>query len=479
MGRPGFLDIIVFLSGASVMTVELLATRLVAPYLGYTLFSWTAVIAVILGALSLGYHYGGTLADRSKDLRRILYVSVLVAGAFTIAIPLLSLLVLPLSAVLGTKYGPLLASLCLFAPPALFFGAVLPLAAKIKTKDAARIGSSVGDLYAISTIGSIIGTLLTGYVLIASLGIRSIFILTGLMLCAISLIGLLIDKSSGQKSRRNWFVVVLALIIMLACIIQSTPMSIFKADKIQLDKDSDYYRIMVLENNGTRLLVLDSDTHSGIYLNSSDFVFRYVDVAYDIISGRQPDSLLVIGLGGGTLPSKFAENGVKVDVVELDPAVVDVANEYFMMNGSVDVKIDDGRTFLSWAQRSGKRYDAVFVDVYNSHYSIPPHLTTVETARSIGSLLNDDGIVVVNVISTVDRERPGMLGAIVSTYREVFRHVYALPLGDNSSKIQNVIMVASDSELNEYANYSAEGIAGTILTDDYSPVDNIMADSFG
>jgi len=443
------------------------------------LFSWTAVIAVVLGALSVGYHYGGALADRSKDLQRILFMFVLVAGAFTIAIPLLSLLVLPVSAGLGIKYGPLFASLYLFAPPALFFGAVLPLATKIKTKDATRIGSSVGDLYAISTIGSIVGTLLTGYVLIASFGIRSIFILTGLMLCTISLIGFLIDKDNRKKDKWNWFVVVLALIMILACIIQSTPMAIFKADKTQLDKDSDYYRIMVLENNGTRILMLDSDVHSGIYLNSSDFVFRYVEVAYNIISSRQPDSLLTIGLGGGTLPSKFAENGVNVDVVELDPAVVDVANEYFMMNNNVDVNVNDGRTFLSQAQQSGKKYDAVFVDVYNSHYSIPPHLTTVETARSISSLLNDDGIVVVNVISMVKGEGPGMLSAIVSTYRKAFEYVYALPLGDNSSEMQNVIMVASNSELNEYANYSAEGIVGTILTDDYSPVDNIMADSFG
>ncbi|NOX45753.1 MAG: hypothetical protein GXO89_02105 [Chlorobi bacterium] len=197
--RKFFLEIIVFVCGAVVMAFEIVGSRMLGPYVGTSIFVWTGIIGVILLCLSLGYYYGGKIADKNPDFK-LLAMIILFAGLF-IGISTLvkdGLLAMLLNVFSDVKLISLLASFILFSVPSVLLGMVSPFAARLKIKTLDKSGSAVGNLYAISTLGSITGTFLAGFYLIPSFGVTSILYLLALILVLSALLLFFVYKNIPQ-----------------------------------------------------------------------------------------------------------------------------------------------------------------------------------------------------------------------------------------------------------------------------------------
>ncbi|PWB38858.1 MAG: spermidine synthase [Parcubacteria group bacterium] len=482
------LEIIVFISGAVVMVFELVGSRVLAPFLGSSIFTWTSIIGVILGSLSLGYWLGGRWADREVSYTTLSLILVVAAGL----VALMDLFKDPFlfflsNAISDIRASSFLGALALFSLPSILLGTISPYAVKLKIINVQTSGSIVGNLYAISTLGSIVGTFLAGFWLIPSFGSTRIIYILALVL---ALCSFLAAYKKNIKTRG----LLLAVFIILSII---SP-SYFTQFGIK-DFDTRYSRVLIYDTTDkktqrpVRLMNIDSVSNSGIFLDGEDLLFDYFK--YCGLAGHfqdQAEKALLIGGAGYVYPQYFLKNNPRtsLDVVEIDPKLTGLAREYFGLQDSPRLQIfhEDGRMFLN---RNEKKYDLVFMDAFNSLFSLPYQLTTQEAISKIYGALNDRGVVLVNLISILDPQKNDFLRAEYSTYRSVFPQVYLFPIISNSNPeiVQNILLVALKSdqlpsftsenkEYNEYLshlllNYSFDPKA--ILTDEHAPVDYQVA----
>jgi spermidine synthase len=491
------LKAVVFICGAVLMSMEILGSRILAPYYGNSLFAWGSLIGIVLGALAIGYYFGGRYADKNASIKGLSLI-VLVAGLSVALIPILSPLVFDplIVASMGMKYGPLFSVLILFTIPSLFLGMVSPYAVKIEVTSLSSIGDTAGRLYAISTLGSLTGTFATSFFLIPAIGVRTILYSLSVLLIISALI------LSGRRIEIHLIsstIVLggLAFIVFLSAPAESGSRTIFY-------KDSEYYEIKIkdLENGSGRIMYLDGALNSAMYLNSSKAFFTYTDYFHlPFLFNPGIKSVLFIGGGGGTGAKSFYNlyPEAQIDVVDIDPAVNTAARDFFNLkeNDRIRIYTGEGRGFL---ESSAGKYDLIIIDAFNSLNSVPYHLMTQEFISMIKEHLTDGGMVVLNVHSAVIGEKSILLKVEYSTYKSVFPQIYVFPVGTNSSQVQNIIMIASASDsrktrqelveaaeklskktgimqLKEYANnlYTEEIIYnGPVLTDDYAPVDNLL-----
>jgi spermidine synthase len=433
----------IFVSGAVVMALEMMGSRLLAPVFGDSVFVWGSLIGVVMASLALGYYLGGRLADREPSFRAFSLL-IFAAGVLIIPIPLFSNIVLEavLYSGLGERYGPVLASLLLLAAPTTLLGMVSPYAIRLAASSLQEIGGVSGSLYSVSTGGSIFGTFFTVFVLIPSFGVRVILISLGVVLIAVSIIGM-------AREQRLITIFILVVVLMLP----STPfigesLSIFTGTVVYR-RDTAYNSLTVVDNpnRGTRILYLNNMPHSACYINGSNrAVFRYTDYFnLGFVLNPEIGSVLFIGGGGFSGPKQFLEYypDVTVDVVEIDPVVVDTAWEYFGVpdDPRLRVYVGDGRAFLG---RLGT-YDLIVLDAYSKTY-VPFHLMTREFFEALAEHLNPDGVVVSNLVSSLLGDTSNLLMAEVKTVGEVFPQVYLFPTKDLSlSWVQNIILVATEA----------------------------------
>lgn len=467
------LELVVFICGAAVMAVELLGSRLLSPYMGNSIYTWASLIAVVLGALSLGYWAGGKAADRGPRME-VLGVIVLGAAVATAAIiPLSSFAGLSFY-VIGARFGPLLACIIVFSVPSFLFGMVSPYAIRIRAEKIGNVGSTAGNLYAISTAGSIAGTLLAGFVLIPSFGVKALVLGTSVA----TLVAALLCFWGLRKAA-----MISLLLIAASSLFPAYP----EMPGTVYAKDSEYYLIRVVDSGEDRYLLLDTYFNSGENRGTGEPVFRYTNCSLAALEAMpNPGSVLFIGLGGGTMPKYFARNtnASPIDAMEIDREVVAAADEYFGFNesGKVRVLVGDGRVEM----RKLGRYDMIYVDVFNS-FSMPYHLTTMEAAAEMKTHLNPNGILVMNIISAPEGPASGFFKAEYKTYASVFRNVYALPVEGKNEDVQNIIMLASDWDI-PVENFTMDCVGNYIpdvdledavlLTDDFAPTESLMAEVY-
>lgn len=467
------LELVVFICGASVMAVELLGSRLLAPYMGNSIYTWASLIAVILGSLSIGYWAGGRLADRGPRANVLGIIVLGAAVATALIIPLSSFAGLSFY-LLGARFGPLLACIIVFSVPSFLFGMVSPYAIRMRAEKIGKVGSTAGNLYAISTAGSIAGTLLAGFVLIPSFGVKALVLGTSVAtLCA----ALLCFWGLKRAVMVSFLLIAGSSLFPLYPDIPGTVYA----------KDSEYYLIRVVESGEDRYLLLDTYFNSGENRDTGEPVFKYANCSLVALEAvPNPGSVLFIGLGGGTMPKYFARNtnASPIDAMEIDKEVVATADGYFDFNesGKVEVFVGDGRMEM----RGLGRYDIIYVDVFNS-FSVPYHLTTAEAAVEMKAHLNPNGVVVMNLISAPEGPASGFFRAEYRTYSSVFRNVYAFPVEGEGEDVQNIIMLASDREIavenfkttcagNYMPDVDLEG--AVLLTDDFAPTENLMAEVY-
>ena len=492
-GFIAYLILTAALCGALVMVIEVLGSRVIGPFFGVSLFVWTSLITVTMVALAAGYAIGGHWSDR-KSSPDWLYGIILLSGVLTILVPSLKAVILQMCLPLGLRWGSLVSAFLLFGPALFLLGCVSPYIIKIAAREMHNIGRTVGSFYAISTVGSVVGTLLTGFVLIAYLGINQIFLLTGSLLIGLSVFYFLFF-------RRKWAVAVVA-IVPLFFMPQKTHIEKVMADGTRVElianRDSFYGNLKVVDysfqDKQQRELIIDGLVQGGMDMRNGMSVYEYSYLLQFIPYALNPDgkNCLVIGLGAGLVPSWYHKQGVSTEVVDIDPEVMKMARDYFDFSPDIPVHIEDARYFLV---NSEKRYDYLILDVFNGD-TTPGHLLSIEAMQLAKQRLTANGIIAINLVGSLKRNSL-MTASAVKTLQKVFDQVVVFPtfdpaLGDGAG---NMEIIAYDgarrpmqlSRINDLAVHPMaqngvnlgmqnpfqfpDGTPAMVLSDDYNPMD--------
>lgn len=488
--RGRIVGFIVFISGAVVMGVEITASRLLAPYFGDTVYVWGSLIAVIMTALAIGYRRGGRIADEHASFFGLSNL-LLIAGVFIILIPYSAPFVLEISRQLGLPgmYEPILPSLVLLTIPTMYLGMVSPYALRLSARELGEVGGVAGNLSSLNTIGSIVGTFMTVFLLVPNFGTRAILIAMGVLLIGVS----------GLRRGLNYLLVVTLLLIILI-----VPGNIILGKFVVLGgsnifrAETPYSSLLVVDDrlSGIRTLYLNNMPHSAMFFNSSSSaVYAYTDY-FNLAFGYYPNISRVLFIGGGGFsgPKQFLASypDVMVDVVEIDPVVVDVAYDYFMVpdDERLNVYIMDGRRFLE----NGGVYDLIVLDAYSKTY-VPFHLLTSEFVDVLVDHLSPNGVVVSNVIGSLMGDTSRLSWSIAATMEQEFPFIdFYLTRDVPGSVVQNLCLVASKHDTSRESlidNFGAMGLErcieyldnewvgedhgeAIVLSDDYAPVEDML-----
>ena len=460
--RKYSLYLTVFITGAVILVLELLGTRIIAPYYGTTIYVWSSLIGVTLMALSFGYCIGGRLADK-KPSADFLYSIIFLASLSIIIIPLIMNFVLINTNFLGPRFGALSSSIILFTLPLFLLGMVAPYAIKLKIKEIGKIGITSGNLYGVATIGSFIGAFLTGFYLIPNFGIKSIIYFISSLLILLTAI-----HNISLKKKLFSFIAVL-IFLFLILMPQLIPLET-KNKEVTLvyQTESPYAELKVIDYSNLRYLLVDGATHTLYNLKDKSFSFGYLGLFEKAVKYHpNPKEILVIGLGGGGIDKQLEQYNLNIDNIEIDSKVVDVAKKYFDFKGNVI--IDDGRHYI---KNTNKKYDIIYLDVYNG-YSIYPYLFSKEAFIEIKKILNKDGILVINSIGYEDGHlstNDSLILSIHATLQEVFPNIYVKSRGYG---LTNFIFYATSNNLELDKQYVSIKMPsnGIIITDDYNPIE--------
>ena len=470
-----------FGSGFAVLTIEIAGARLIAPVFGLSAVPWTAVIGVILAALAVGNHLGGRLADQG----RIPLSGVLVAAALTGALPVLGAGI-PWMArdVLGFIGGALASALILFAPAVLCLGAVVPYLVQAATESLGNVGRRAGDVSAAATAGSIAGTFMTGFVLLPAFSLPVLLGLTaaGLLVMA-GLSGWILGKRVSTE-----FIALGAIGLGTLGVASAQ----HPADTLHQEQTL-YASVKVTERDwgGGRLvreLWQNGNSSSAEYVDTGNPAHRYVDASGLILEPVMDDveSMLVLGGAALSLPVAFSrwKPEMRIDVVEIDPVVTELAAEYFAYGKAeypnIHVVHDDARVYL----RDGDDlYDLIYLDVFDHLLTIPWTMVTVEAFTDMADRLEPDGLFVANVLSPLSGPGVGFLQRLRATAVEVFEEVqvYVTNTEVDPAAVQNLIVVASrDASAVPRLEWPVAdpGAAGRPLRDAWAPVEYLQARIF-
>jgi predicted membrane-bound spermidine synthase len=503
MRRNHYLYLVAFTSGCVTLSLELSASRLLAPAFGTTEIIWSAIIGLILLYLSVGYLAGGRWADQSPE-PGTLYTILCVAGCAIALIPPLSHPVLNLAVKgmrawnLGFIAGPFLLILALFAIPVTLLATISPFIIRLSVHNVQRSGGTAGMVYALSTAGSFLGAFLPNLLLIPNLGTWRTFVVLAIVCLVTGLGGLWL-----VKRRRFWIFCLLLLAVIFLLIYRP---DVTKTQKgLIYESESTYNFIQVIEDSGQRryLLLNEGQGIHSIYTPPNlieenplailtDGPWDYFLIAPFFNTPPFPlsnvQSMLVIGLAAGTTVTEFTEfyGTLPVDGVEIDPEIVSVAKTFFdMKQPNLAVHIADGRTYLATTDR---QYSLIVIDAYRLPY-IPWHLTTVEFFRQVRNHLDTTGAVAINVGHTTSDWQ--LVDAMVATLETVFPSVHII----NIEGSLNAVVVAtpqitipdnlvenlpsiSDSRLQLIAQRAAANLrkpepGALIFTDDRAPVEQL------
>ena len=480
------LEIIVFLGGAIGMGLELIAARVLSPYVGSSNVVWTSIIGIILVSMSLGYWIGGKSADKDANINQLANI-LLYAALATSTIPLLETCVVKIIAgiIPNLIIAAILCAIIAFSIPSFILAMISPYAVKIKSKEETEIGSLSGKISSLSTIGSIVGTFLMGFVLIPNIGVSNINISVTIILFIMSII------ARENKDKKIIYINIVAICIMMILIVLGK--SIFKINNpnIILDTDSQYSRIWVkqiqTEKVTYRTLQVDRGLESYIDTETGEMGAKYLRY-YDLFEcfNKDAKSTLLIGGAAYTYPIHYLQkyNDKTIDVVEIDDKMTQIAVEQFGLNINdrrLKTYNQDGRSYLNYSKN---KYDTILMDAFKGT-NAPFELTTYEALTNAKSMLNENGVVITNIISALKGDNAKFIQYEYATYKAVFDDVRIFRVADmDVNDIQNLILVGikgnlkmDSSKSEEYSQYLNMQISDfktdkTIVTDDFAPIGN-------
>ncbi len=475
--------ILSFSGGFAIMVLELLGSRMLAPYFGNSTYVWGSLIGVFMIALAVGYKLGGSLADRRNDeqtLRNIILAGIgltfVVGASYTYVLHWLT--------PLGDIKGSIVSSLILFGPPTALLAAISPYLIKILSKQD-NVGATAGNIYAMSTAGSILGTFAAAFFLIPTIGTRLSLFASFSIFLAVTLLTL--------KGNR---LAVLSAVLLLLYLVPGHAISVEGWDVVY-EAESAYNFIQVLHREGAYKLRLNKENGIQTYQRSdttaTEFYFDYMVLAPLL---HPSGDALILGAGAGANINQLIERfpSLFVDAVEIDARVIEAGERFFGLDRSeprLRVFIEDARPFVKRADRA---YGAIILDIYNGGLHIPFYVMTIEYFEDIKAAMEPGGVLAVNVLSFNEAwERDyTLVEPIAATLKSVFTHVYTL-----DASPANTILYASDSELSlgdappeavlefqkfEFARMNfreMEGQRGHILTDDSSDLEMLASRMLG
>jgi len=460
-----WLFVTVFVSGFTSLAVEMSASRLIGNYFGASNLTWASIIGLILIYLTVGYLLGGRWADRSPHFST--FFNILVWGSFAVGlIPLISRPILRFAATafddlqFGALAGSFTVVLILFSIPITLLGTASPFAIRLAMRDSRQAGSISGQIYAVSTLGSFLGTFFPVLLLIPLVGTYRTFLIIGGVLLCTSLAGLWFTGS-----RRKALPLLALPVIFIILYILGVPGTDKNSPGLIYEKDSPYNYIQVQEIGGARLLRLnDGQGYHSIYHPEIQFFngpWEQVLVAPFFnpapVAPESVTSMAIIGLAAGTTAAQATAvfPNIQIDGVEIDPLIVEVGRKYFNMNmPNLNVIVQDGRWALA---QSNKKYQVISIDAYRPPY-IPWHLTTVEFFEIVRDHLTEDGVMVINVGRSSDDRR--LVDILSSTALAVFPAVHIMDLPDSFNSILFATMQPTDVG-NLVANFIALDQSGT------------------
>jgi len=423
------LKIITLTSGAIIMALEIVTSRILTPVFGSTIYTWGSLIGVILSGLSLGYFLGGKVADDNPKFDKICGI-IFSVGLFIVGIPFFASSILDFSmiALPVAQYTPLLASFLLLMFPSVLLGFVSPYVIKLGTNTLQRVGTISGNLYSIAALGNIFGTFVTIFVLIPNLTVSQIIFGLGMVLITISLIGL---KTSPK------------IIAVAVAVILIVPWSSLSVNTIShngtliYEQETLFSHLDIIEYGDNRSLYLDGMRHSSMNLNDPlDLVVDYTEYFHlGMLFNPTATNILFVGGGGFTGPKNFLElyPDTKIDVIEIDSDVIDAAKTYFDLedNSRLQVFNDDARKHLSTFD---KKYDLIVLDAYASNY-VPYHLMTHEFFQIVEKRLEPNGVLVSNFIGSIEGNHSQLIRSIYKTMKETFPVSYVFPTKEKPTNV--------------------------------------------
>jgi spermidine synthase len=516
--------LIVFMASACTLTLEIVAGRILAPFIGVSLYTWTSIIGVCLAGISVGNYLGGVMADR--------YGSRWSLGIILLAGGISSLIVLPLVSIDITQIFPrelalnlagggsreamlmlriVVITSVLFLPPTLILGMVSPIVVKLTLSDLAHAGNVVGKIYAFSTVGSIVGTFATGFLFISNFGTRAIVLGCGVVLIAMAII----FGDFFRNRRGNLGVAILGGALLATVVWQINARNALASGCY---KETNYFCIKVTDHivsseRMVKTLVLDHLIHSYNSLEDPTYLqYGYIKVYAEFVeyvAEKYPQyRAFFVGGGAYTLPRQMEalRPNAHIEVTEIDPGVTQTNFERMGLDPKTRILSfnTDAREIVEQRQITREKYDLVFGDAFND-LQIPYHLTTREFAQKIRNMLKDDGLYLALVI---DKIRGGQfMPAYVKTVKQVFPHVYITADGTPwNSPFPNTFVVAASAtpiDMERLKRIRGQGFNGQtitgvmpqgefdawlaenerigraiILTDDYAPADNLVAPLF-
>lgn len=486
-------------TGAVVMALEILGSRLLAPVFGNSLFVWGALIGVILAAMSGGYAFGGWVSDRYPGAQ-VLAGLLLFSGAWTFLIAWLGQLVLFKVAGLieDPRWGPCVAAALLLGPPAFGLSGVLPAMLRLAVSDLEYLGRHTGRMIALSTMGSLAGTWGTAFFFLSWIGSQALVAWLGAIQVGLGLWWLI------RATVRPLVIGVLFLCVGVLGAGALSPIQMLKAPVYQ--EDSPYQQVRIRDDDLFRYLVLDRTFHAVMW--KADPVTLFLPYSQLMVASLalvpEPKRGLILGHGGGSLAKWLAHRWpeLEMDVVEFDPVVVRMAEDYFSYQPPPrhHVHVRDARIFLNSTEQT---YDLIWVDAFARHM-IPFHLTTVEFFAELRAHLSSNGILAVNLSSSGEGGDLLRANAVVQTMRRSFPNVESFavkgPWKSAQTRSANLIffagapieqhtfstIVANVNRLVAQQRLPTEAIAlldthrtqpwepGVVLTDDYAPYDLLI-----
>lgn len=466
--RKKILFIIVFLTGGAILIIEILAARLLSPFFGNTIYTYSSIISVVLGALSVGYYVGGRWADK-RPFERDFYAIIFLSGVFVFFIEIIIIFFLQTySSQLSFVYGPLIASCILFFIPSALMGMLSPYAIKLQSlkQPEMGVGRISGGIFFFSTLGSICGSLATGFYLIPNFGVDSILIVNGFLLILIGFCGLYL------YSKKKILPLALLVFIFFQIIITLAFLP-FRGYKNALYRIDGMYEQQVvfdgkLDGRPVRFLRSELSNSSAMYLDSDELVYEYTKY-FDIYKKINPHvkEILVLGAGAYSLPKAYLKDApsAHIDVVEIEPVLYDIAKKFFQLKDDARLAnyTDDARRFLI---RSDKKYDVIFADMYFSLYSIPSHTLTQEFFSLAKNHLSENGVFIINVIGELREVRPSLALSVMATLRSVFDNTYFFAVEDPKSVSgQNLILmsIAGDTKIDFNSIETGDNESKTII----------------
>jgi predicted membrane-bound spermidine synthase len=405
---------VAFIGGWTIMMLEILGGRVLAPFFGYSVYQWGALIGVVMAALALGYYLGGRIGDR-PGARNFLLVALIASTVFIVVVPRLADAFMPAARVAGPAWGAVIGSAILLGVPSILLATTSPIV--IRLTATSLIANSAGLVYAVSTVGSIGGTFFTAFYAIPELGTRFSHYVAGALL----VIAALALAAVGRHYRAA-----VVAVVMLAAgypfAPQARPGEIYRAESI-------HNIIIVTDNPQTRDLYLNySLGPQTVMAKHALLTGSYYDfyLLGPHINGAK--KVLFLGVAGGTALKQLVETypDVTVDGIDLDPAVIKVAQTYFGLDKlpRIHLMADDARWYLA---NTKKRYDLIAIDLYVTGH-IPFFTTTREFFKLVRDRLTDNGIVIMNVLSLSGSGE--LVAPLVRTIRTAFPSTFMVSQGN-------------------------------------------------